>query len=305
MTTRQAHKVLFVFIDGFGLGPDDPELNPLVAAHMPWLHGLLGGPLTEDSAEMSRDGLLLRRLDATLGYGGRPQSATGQTTLLTGLNGAAAMGRHYGPWPGPTLLALLDHDTLFHRAQAIGGAALANAYPSEYFEALKGRRLRSNAPVVAARSAQVELRDLTRYRAGEAVAADIDGSRFAAWSSDLAEQGARGAAEVLANIASRATFTFFDVWTSDALGHAQDHAGALRLLTNLDVLLGGLQAAASDVTVVVTSDHGNLEDLSSSRHTVNAVPLLVLGPGASEFAGATSLLDVAPAITRLWSVGSA
>ncbi len=291
-------------MDGFGLGPDDPELNPLVGAHMPWLRHLLGGPLTQDSTEVSRDGVVFRRLDATLGHEGRPQSATGQTTLLTGLNGAAAMGRHYGPWPGPTLKALLDHDTLFHHAQVNGGAALANAYPREYFEALGGRRLRANAPVVAARSAQVELRDLKRYRAGEAAAADIDGARFAAWRSDLPPQGARGAAAALAGIASRAAFTFFDVWTSDALGHAQDYAGALRLLANLDVLLGELQSEAGELTVVLTSDHGNLEDLSSSRHTVNPVPLLVLGPGVSEFAGATSLLDVAPAIVRLWSGGS-
>ena len=224
---------------------------------------------------------------------------------MTGLNGAEVMGRHYGPWPGPTLRELLEQDTLFHRAQAHGGAALANAYPAEYFEALKGRRLRANAPVVAASSAQVELRSLTRYRAGEAVAADIDGARFAAWNSDLAAQGARGAAEALCNIASRATFTFFDVWTSDALGHAQDREGALRLLANLDVLLGELHAAATALTVVITSDHGNMEDLSSSRHTVNQVPLLVLGPGANEFAGVTSLLGVAPAIMRLWSVGAA
>lgn len=270
---------------------------------MPWLRQLLGGPLTQASSEITRDGILLRHLDATLGYEGRPQSATGQTTLLTGVNAAAAMGRHYGPWPGPTLRALLERDTLFHLAQGVGGAALANAYPREYFEALSGRRLRTNAPVAAARSAQVKLRDLASYRAGEAVAADVDGARFVAWKPDLPLQGARGAAAALTNIAANCAFTFFDVWSSDALGHAQDRAGALRLLANLDLMLSELLAASTELTVVVTSDHGNIEDLSSSRHTANPVPLLVFGPGAQEFVGAASLLDVAPAIARLWGGG--
>ena len=37
----------------------------------------------------------------------------GQTTLLTGLNGAEIMRGHYGPWPGPTLKRTLDEGTLF------------------------------------------------------------------------------------------------------------------------------------------------------------------------------------------------
>ena len=47
--------------------------------------------------------------------------------------------------------------------------------------------------------------------------------------------------------------------------------------------------------VVVTSDHGNLEDLSTRSHTRAPVPLLAFGRGARAFVeGARSLLDVAP-----------
>lgn len=294
--------MLFLFLDGVGLGAPDPQSNPLARAHMPVLWELLGGPLTRERLPLTQAGLTYRPLDATLGVEGLPQSATGQTTLLTGLNGAAAMERHYGPWPGPTLTALLHESTLFHDAQALEGAVLANAYPDDYFAVLGTRRFKPNAPVVAARSAGTELRDMERYRAHQAVAADLSGERFAQMSPETAPQSPELAAEVLARLANSATLTFFDLWLTDSLGHARNAVGAVELLERLDLLLGALlrEGAGRDFSLVLTSDHGNLEDLSTKAHTLGEVPLLALGEVASELADAASLLDVAPAIRRLW-----
>ena len=36
-------RVLFLFLDGVGLGPDDPNTNPLAQAAMPNLSRLLNG----------------------------------------------------------------------------------------------------------------------------------------------------------------------------------------------------------------------------------------------------------------------
>lgn len=290
--------MLFVFLDGVGLGANDAATNPLAAAAMPFLRGVLGGPLTRDLNELDEETLVYRRLDATLGVEGLPQSATGQTTLLTGVNGALAMGRHYGPWPGPTLKALLQHGTLFEDGARRRGAVLANAYPPPYFEHLGGRRQRPNAPVVAAMAAGVELRDLDAYRAGQAVAPDVGGGRLLGFDANLAPQSAAAAGAVLLRLAKGASFVFLDVWPTDALGHARDFAGAVALLGRLDELLAVLFAGG--VTVVVTSDHGNLEDVASGHHTRNPVPLLAAGPRAAEFGVARSLLDVAPAVRRVW-----
>lgn len=267
---------------------------------MPYLRGLLGGPLTRETPAIVSPELVYRRLDATLGVEGLPQSATGQTTLLTGVNGAAAMGRHYGPWPGPTLKALLEAGTLFAEGQGLGGAVLANAYPPQYFASLGGRRHRPNAPVVAAKAAGVQLRGLEAYRIGDAVAADLDGTRFARLAPDLAPPGTAGAADALLRLAERSAFVFLDVWPTDALGHARDVAGATALLGLLDDLLG--RVIGRGVTVVVTSDHGNLEDVTSGQHTLNEVPLLVAGAGALAFAQARSLIDVAPGVRRVWGL---
>lgn len=295
--------MLFLFVDGFGLGADEPELNPVAAARTPTLGGLLGGQLTSERGPLTEGGFVYRPLDATLGVEGLPQSATGQTTLLTGRNGAAAMGRHYGPWPGPTLRPLLEEGTLFHDAKEGGGATFANAYPDDFFRLLGTRRFRPNAPLVAASSAGVELRGMERYRRGEAVAADLSGARFAR-AAGVEPQSPEAAAGVLLELAETSRFTFFDLWLTDTLGHARDRDGAVALVERLDRLLGALLegGAGERFTLLLTSDHGNLEDLSTRGHTLNEVPLLVIGEGAREFREAGSLLDVAPAVRRLWGL---
>ncbi len=66
-------KLIFVFIDGFGLGNEDAGQNPLYAAAAPNLLRFLNSRYIFPT-------------DATLGVKGLPQSATGQTTIFTGVN---------------------------------------------------------------------------------------------------------------------------------------------------------------------------------------------------------------------------
>ena len=293
----RAGRVVMVFLDGVGLGEPDPGRNPLAAADMPLLRELVGGAPVAGAPARSEAGLVFRPIDARLGHEGLPQSATGQTSLLTGRNGAAIMGRHYGPWPGPTLARELQQDTLFHHAN--GSAALANAYPEGYFRALEGRRLRPNAPVMAARAAGVTLFDLDAYRHGDALAADVTGAAFHELDPALATLTAEEAGRRLARLAGHHAFTFFDVWLTDRLGHERRFEDGVRLLEAIDGLLAGALSDLGDATLVLTSDHGNLEDLTSSRHTRNMVPLLAVGPDAGAFAGAADLMDVALASRRL------
>ena len=50
-------------------------------------------------------------------------------------------------------------------------------------------------------------------------------------------------------------------------------------------------------TVILTSDHGNIEDLSTKSHTLNAVPTIIWGANKERIsAHITSLADITPAI---------
>ena len=107
--------ILFLFLDGIGLGPDDPATNPFARASMPHLSQLLGGHrLVSGVAPLVTERATLVSLDACMGVPGMPQSGSGQATLLTGLNVPALIGGHYGPWPSQPIVNLLQHEQYLH-----------------------------------------------------------------------------------------------------------------------------------------------------------------------------------------------
>jgi hypothetical protein len=296
---------LFLFLDGVGLGAGDPQTNPFARADMPTLQALLGGQrLLAGSAPYDGERAALLPLDALMGVKGLPQSATGQATLLTGLNVPGELGYHYGPKPNEAVAGSLRSGSLFSRfLQAGRRTALLSAYPPRYFEAiLSGRRLYSAVPL-AATAAGLPLKTITDLRAGQALAADFTarGWREQLGLDGVPELSPQAAGQRLGVLSQAQDFAFFEYWLSDYAGHRQDMAEAVALLEDFDRVLGGLIETWIDEQglVLITSDHGNLEDLSTRRHTTNPVPALVIGaPGLRKAFAADlhDLSDVAPAI---------
>jgi len=304
-------RVLFVFLDGVGLGGGQPDINPFAAAQMPVLERLLGGhKLLAAAAPTITDKASLLALDATLGIAGPPQSATGQAVLLTGVNVPAKIGGHYGPKPNEAVASIIRAGTLFSRLVRAGkSAALLNAYPPRYFEAVdSGRRLLSSIPL-AVSSAGVKLLGDKDFLAGRALSADFTG---AAWVEMLGYPYAPvrepwAAGRLMAQLSAAYDFAFFEYWATDYAGHKQDMPWALAQLRVLDAVVGGLvESMDGEQFVLFTSDHGNMEDLSTRRHTLAPVPALLIGPpdARRDFAqGLEDLTQIAPAIFRLLTSG--
>lgn len=304
---------LFLFMDGVGLGAEDVEHNPLATARMPNLEGLLGGKrLLAVSAPLESSRATLVPLDANLGVEGLPQSATGQASLVSGVNVPARIGEHYGPKPNLAVRDALDAGNLFKALTQRGyETALLNAYPERYFQAIEsGKRLLSAIPY-AVTSAGIPLKNAEDLMAGEAFSADFTGQ---AWRerlgySDAPVMGRAEAGRKLAEVTQSYDLAFFEFWLSDYVGHHQDHAGAKELLEHFDEVLGGLLASWQDGEglILITSDHGNMEDLSTRRHTLNPVPGLVVGEKAlrEQFcAGLEDISQIAPAILQFYPDGA-
>lgn len=297
-------RVLFLFLDGVGLGTDDPFRNPFARADLPNLAGLLEGRrLLADSAPFQNERATLLALDACLNVPGLPQSATGQAVLLTGRNIPAEIGYHYGPKPDKATAAALEDGGLFGALTRAGKrAALLNAYPAGYFQAIRsGKRLYSSVPL-AVTKAGLTLRGTDDLMAGNAMSADLTGQ---GWQERLGHPevprlSPQQAGRRLADLSAGLDFAFFEYWLTDYAGHGQEMDAAARLLEQFDAVLGGLLDAWDDENglILLTSDHGNLEDLSTRRHTDSPVPLLLVGnAGAREkFSGMKDLTGVAPAI---------
>jgi hypothetical protein len=302
-------KFLFLFMDGIGLGENNPETNPFALSKIPNLLTLLDGHrLVKGVAPLETPRATLLELDAGLGMPGLPQSATGQAALVTGKNVPQLVGEHYGPKPNKAVAAVVREDNLFVQLTQRGyKACLLNAYPQRYFDSItSGHRLYSAIPL-AVTSAGIALKTAEDLQAGEAFSVDFTGhgwrEQLGYKDSPLMEAPAAG--RRLAAVTAKYDLAFFDFWVSDFVGHHQDMSGSVRLLENFDAVFGGLLEAWDDEQglILITSDHGNMEDLGTRHHTLNAVPALVVGAPelrAKFCEGLKDLADVTPAILRFY-----
>jgi hypothetical protein len=304
--------ICFVFVDGVGAGARDPAVNPLARGDYLLARFADGGgsPLPAGGA----GGLA----DACLGVPGRPQSATGHTTILTGLNAPAALGRHQLGFPGRELRGLLDAGGVFGDVVRAGRrAAYANAYRCAYLDALglphacptgfaepplpvKAARLRPAATTYAAARAGLEFRTFDHLRRGEALYHDVTSEAARAVGCDVPRREPEEAAEVLLGLGRGADLVMFEHFRTDEAGHARDFGLAAAVLDGLDRFLrAAIRGLRAGDGLLVASDHGNLEDLGTRRHTLNPVPILGFGTAAAAVAGIRSLLDLHPALLRL------
>ncbi len=289
-------RVLLLFVDGLGLGEDDPSRNPVSQAHLFRLRLFRNRAAPDPAAALAPT-------DACLGVPGLPQSGTGLTTILTGINAAATVGHHVNGYCTASLAALLKEHSLFHSILAAGKAAtFANAYTPKFF--LERPRFLS-VSTVAAEQAGLRLRTLDDLARGEAVYHDFTNRLLPERGCYLPPITPREAGGRLARLTETHAFTMYEHFLTDRAGHARDMERAVEILENLEAFLEAVLSAVNleETLVVLTSDHGNLEDLSTKQHTTNPVPTLLWGRGAAAAsASIRSLSDFAPTILRHLSV---
>lgn len=307
MTLRR--RVILLFLDGVGLGDDDAAVNPLAADAYPTLAALLEGrrPVAA-TGRLSTTNAELIPTDANLGIPGRPQSATGQAAILTGINAPQRLGEHFGPRPDARVRAVLDEGSIFRRLKDAGrSACLCNAYPQRYFDAVqRGKRLLSAVPYAATLAGQ-ELPTYDDLCAGRALSADFTGE---GWRGELGYHDApiytpQAAGQILWQLSQPYDFVFFEVWMTDVLGHARNLDGAAAFLARFDGFLAGLLGVADllQTLIIVTSDHGNVEDCRYGKHTTNPVLTLLLGAERCHYAAQIAdLTDFVPVINAFLGV---
>lgn len=289
-------KVLLFFIDGFGIGEEDPDKNPFVKANTPVLDYIKKNYFTAVT-------------NTTLGVEGIPQSASGQTALLTGMNAPMLLGHHLNGFPTPTLKKLLMEKSILKQLKDMGlKVANANAYTSEYLEnmgKLRGVKWGISATTIATQAADIPFRKELDLLNKQAVYQDITNEIVVhEWKLPIEKVSYVEAGGILANIVGENHFTLFEYFQTDIIGHRQDQARAIEIIEGLDQFLGGILGGVSleDTLILITSDHGNIEDLSIKTHTMNPVPTYLIGKNAKEMKDEIkSLTDITPAIIKLFS----
>jgi 2,3-bisphosphoglycerate-independent phosphoglycerate mutase len=274
-----------IFVDGLGIARPNPETNPISEAICPQLMAAF------------RDHTI--PVDATLGVPGLPQSATGQTSLLTGVNAQETIGRHVEGFPGPDLREIISEHSIFESLQMSGLAStFANGYLARTVEDVQAHRVKS-VTTVATLAAFGDVRRAHLLEAREAVSHDLTREYLVPRGYTGEHLTVEEAAQDLMGIAQAHAFTLFEFFLTDRAGHAADMDIAARVLAKLDRLVAEVLrlAAYSQLLVVLTSDHGNIEDLSKRTHTTNPVPFMACGPGEEVLRERVNdLTDITPAI---------
>jgi 2,3-bisphosphoglycerate-independent phosphoglycerate mutase len=294
MTTSDASVLLF-FIDGLGIGTRGP-FNPL--DNLPDAAPL--AVFQNETPTPFLDGLVVPT-DPRLGVEGRPQSASGQTTILTGVNAPAAVGYHKQGFPNKALLEIIGNHSIFRQLVEAGVEPItfANAYTSRFFNE---RPRWISATTAAVEAARLPFRTIDDVKNGAAVFMDYTNRFLIEWGEDVTERTEAEAATVLSRIVTENRFTLYEYFITDKVGHSQDMELARSILTSLALFLRELliKLDLERTTVILTSDHGNIEDLSSRNHTLHAVPTIVWGARREQIAARIqTLADITPAIVGL------
>lgn len=268
--------LIWLALDGVG-HPDDAPAGSPWEQDLPALRPLIDKGLA---------------LDATLGVDGLPQSGTGQACWLTGQDAVAVMGEHFGPQPGPSLQRLLQEASLPVRLTQRGlKIALANYYAPEFL-VQETRRNRFGCFPYSFRAAGLTLNPPSVVP----VRASLGLSYQAPWLPFQEHAKLIEDARALASASQEYDLLVADLWFSDLIGHegaipmpSNAQKAAFEWLNRLDIWVAILLDLG--VPFVLSSDHGNMEDLTIKTHTKARVPF-AWSEGVFNSVGDDNILNV-------------
>lgn len=292
--------IILIFVDGLGLGDNNSDTNPFVRYNPRFFLEVYGHPLCKELGKIISSSGCMIPTDANLGIEGLPQSATGQTTIFTGVNASQFMGRHIAGFPGPSLANLIQQYGIMKELRKKGcRVTSANMYTPNYMELVARRKRRHSVTTLLILDAGLPLRSTEDMLAGRAVYQDITNETLLSLGMGEFSKITPGlVAKRLITLSRDFDFTLFEYFQTDRCGHKQDWSYAEKILQILDEFLFTIYLyTPSDTLVMVVSDHGNFEDLRRRMHTRNPVPTLLWGfQCENAAAGINSLIDLKPAM---------
>lgn len=293
-----------IFIDGVGIGKNDPDNNPFIKYGFKTFEKIFGFIPSKENPEMQRDNYFLFPTDACMGIEGLPQSGTGQTSIFCGLNASEFVGKHFGPYPYSTLIPLIKEKNIFiELIRKKKKVFFVNAYPKVFIEYINSGKKRLSVTSLSCMLSGMKLNKASEVRSGKALTAEITNER---WNKKLGYRlktiTPQTAGKRLIKIALKNDFTLYEYFLTDHLGHGRYDEDFLKTFREIDELLFTVlsESKEKNLTVIICSDHGNLEDLSVKTHTLNPALTITSGPGSEILRNKiTHLFNIKPAILSI------
>lgn len=303
--------VVLIFLDGVGIGARNAT-NPFFLIQPECLPFYQGGGKIPGGSEVIP-------IDCSCSIPGIPQSATTQTALFSGTFGPELGEFHRGGYPDQRLRKIILKRNLLSELQENGlKVRFFNAYPyhSQWFHPpnltiLEDGRLEfseefprqwrrmisvTTCLLLSIKQFPFDENDLSK---GRALYQDYSNQTLVDRGADLPIVSPEEAGNIIFNGSRKADFLLYEYFQTDIYAHRRSMEECLTLIRNLDILLKTLLSKLnpSEDTLILTSDHGNLEDLSRRDHSLNPVPLIIWGKGREKLrSGITRTEEITPAI---------
>lgn len=293
LTKKANTPVLFIFIDGIGIGDNNSLTNPFNEYSKSIFRSLV-----DRKYILPNHGIMVPT-DPLLHVPGLPQSATGQTALFTGIDAPKLIGRHVPALPTFTLKKVIEKHSIFRRLVDNGYLpALANGYSDKYFEA---RRRHHSASTLCYFACGLPFRGFLDINSDRALYMDINNRYARKMGFPVKKMEAAQSAGILADLAKGHDFVMYEYFLTDTVGHTMRKGLARRSIQLIEGFLEKLleKLDLGKIQLIITSDHGNVEDLSQKGHTLNPVPTFLWGPHSLELSKEISdIIDVHEAICK-------
>jgi 2,3-bisphosphoglycerate-independent phosphoglycerate mutase len=215
------------------------------------------------------------------------------------------IGEHYGPKPNPAIRELLAQDNFFKQVITAGKkAALVEAYPPMWHhDHNRGKSLRSSYQQAAYEAGQ-ELFGIEAVIEGKALTPEWTSEAWLTYLKlrDVPPYTPEEAGQKLVRISREYDFAMHAHWMTDMVGHRGPVERGVELLELFDKVMTGVVNEWDDEEglIIITSDHGNLEDVSHRNHTENEIPTLIIGSKKGALAeGLRDLSDYVPRMAKL------
>jgi len=289
--------ILMIFVDGIGVGKNDPQINPFSRAVSQIFPLFLEDADSRMRPHPNLKNGFLKAIDCRMDFPGIPQSATGQTALFTGVNTTALLGRHLSGFPNRQLKELLRKESIMVSLEGKGyRVVFANAFTPPYFT----RKIsRVSATTAMAEACSVRIRNFDDLENGGAVFMDLTNSWLVENGYWVTPRTVEEAGVVLASITRDYDFTLFEYFISDVIGHRGDMTRAVEQVRVLDCFINAIwdNLDHTNDLMIIVSDHGNLEDVTLKTHSENRIPLIFAGKEAAGLIGDIgNITDVTPVI---------
>ncbi|MCK4836874.1 MAG: hypothetical protein KAT17_09560 [Candidatus Aminicenantes bacterium] len=304
-------RMIFIFLDGVGIGKPSPS-NPFFVSNSEYLPLYTGNPGWPDRTPV-------KPIDPLFGIKGLPQSATGQTTLYTGQIIPRLLNKHQGTYPNKLMRKIIkQYNILALLKKNRFRVSFINAYPvfapfftsnhvnihhdgqirfsKQFPEFYKKRISVTSCMMILSQQKPFDEKDVESEKS---IFQDYSNLTLKERGLHLPEFSPEKAAEIIFNKSREFDFILYEYFQTDIFGHRKPIRECINLVENLNRLIRTLVASLDKKTdtLLITSDHGNLEDCSIRTHTLNPVPLILWGNNLEKMRNQiNTIADISPAI---------